>query len=78
MLVRSEMENNYKRLVEEFEFCLRLWEEKGGCGFGSGTRCPECGVPYLLWKLISGEVLDKGEKLSLEEWKEKLLDFKNS
>ncbi len=60
-------------LKEELNFCLKLWEEKGGCGFGGRTKCEQCAVPYLLLKLISGEILH-GEikRLSLDDWKKKV------
>ncbi len=59
-----------KGLKEELGFCLKLWEEKGGCTFGGGNNCEECAAPYLLLKLISGEVLhgDDMKRLSLEDW----------
>lgn len=56
------------KLVHELEFCLRLWEEKGYCEFGGKTECYECGVPYLLLKLINNEVLHgEMERLKLED-----------
>lgn len=65
------MEDNI--LKKELNFCLKLWEEQGGCTFGGGNRCEQCAAPYLLWKLLRGEALH-GEmvRLTLEEWKEKL------
>ena len=63
------LKNNLK---EELNFCLKLWKEKGGCTFGGKTKCEECGVPYFLLKMITGEVLHGDMKrLSLEDWKKK-------
>ncbi|MBU0661151.1 hypothetical protein KKG22_03140 [Patescibacteria group bacterium] len=65
-----------KVLQEELNFCLNMWEEKGGCTFGGGTKCQECASPYLLWKLIAGEVLHGDmERLSLADWREKEKSF---
>ncbi|MBR9678550.1 MAG: hypothetical protein GOU97_04640 [Nanoarchaeota archaeon] len=60
--------------LEELEFCLKLWKEKGGCEFGGQKSCEGCGAPYVLWKLASREVLHgKDQKnLTLKEWKQKL------
>lgn len=66
------------KLIHELEFCLKLWEEKGYCEFGGKTKCEECGTPYLLLKLINNEVLHgKMNRLSLEDWKEKLKKVKS-
>ena len=61
-------------LTDELKFCLKLWEEKGGCEFGGSTKCEQCGTPYLLWKLISSEILHGKDmkRLTLNDWKEKL------
>jgi hypothetical protein len=48
---------NKEDLLKELEFCLKLWEEKGGCEFGKSTQCKDCAAPYLLLKLISGEAI---------------------
>lgn len=62
-------------LIEELEFCLKRWEEKGYCDFDDDKReCPKCGSPYLTYKMLTGE--DAGEDLSLKEWKEKLKEIK--
>lgn len=67
-------------LTGELEFCLKLWEEKGFCEFGGKTLCEECAVPYLLLKLINGEVLHGKEmkRLTLKDWKNKLESIKKS
>jgi hypothetical protein len=57
-----------EKLQEELNFCLDLWEKQGHCSFGISTECKACAVPYLLYKLISQEVIHE-KKLSLEEWK---------
>ncbi len=62
-----------EKLVEELRFCIDLWEKQGRCEFGGNTKCSDCGTPYLLLKLINGEVLHgKIERLTLEDWKNKL------
>lgn len=63
-----------EELKKELNFCLQLWQKQGFCEFGSKTNCKECATPYLLWKLISGEVLHGKEmkRLTLEDWKIKL------
>ncbi|MBW2971992.1 hypothetical protein KY359_03050 [Candidatus Woesearchaeota archaeon] len=64
--------------LEELEFCLEHWEKNGQCTFGGTTKCIECGSPYLLLKMITGEVLHGDMKrLTLEEWKGKVEDIKN-
>jgi len=61
------------KLIHELEFCVDLWEKQGYCEFGEHTNCKECATPYLLLKLITGEVLHgKMERLSLQDWKEKI------
>ncbi|MFH0833305.1 MAG: hypothetical protein V1889_01550 [archaeon] len=64
---------NNQELKEELKFCLKLWKEKSGCHFGGSTKCEQCATPYLLLKLISGEILhDKNmQRLTLNDWKEK-------
>ncbi len=67
-----------EKYLEELGFCMKLWEEKGGCEFGGGTKCEKCAVPYLLLKLISGEILHGDMKrLTLEDWKEKISSLKD-
>jgi len=67
-----------QELKKELQFCIALWEEKGFCTFGNKTECEKCAVPYLLWKLISGEVIhgENIKRLSLEDWKTKLKNLK--
>jgi len=67
-----------EKYIEELEFCLKLWETKDGCTFGGKTKCQNCAVPYLLLKFISGEVLHGNiQRLSLNDWKNKLRDVHN-
>lgn len=62
-----------KKLIEELNFCLDLWEKQGYCEFGGHTKCESCATPYLLLKLISGEVLHGDMKrLTLDDWKKKV------
>ena len=70
---------NKEDLLKELEFCLRLWEEKGGCAFGRFTKCEDCAAPYLLLKFISGEIIHgkDSKRLSLEEWKNKYQELKD-
>ena len=66
-----------EELVKELEFCLKLWQEQGFCKFGGYTKCEQCACPYLLLKLISGEVLHGDmQRLTLEDWKKKLEEVK--
>ena len=67
-----------EELIKEFEFCLELWEKQGYCEFGKHTNCEECASPYLLLKLITGEILHGKamERLTLEDWKLKLNQIK--
>lgn len=62
--------------LEELKFCLKLWGEQGCCEFGIKTYCKECAAPYVLWKMITGEVIHgpKIKRLTLKEWKKKLKD----
>jgi hypothetical protein len=65
-----------KKLTEELKFCLKLWEKQGFCEFGGKTKCEQCAVPYLLWKLITGEILHKKQgRLTLNDWKRKINKF---
>ncbi len=66
-----------QRYIDELEFCLKMWDDKGGCTFGGNTRCEECAAPYLLLKLINGEVLHGDiKRLTLNDWTEKLKELK--
>ena len=58
-----------EKLQKELSFCLDLWEKQGHCNFGISTQCETCAAPYLLYKLISKEVVHE-KRLSLDEWKE--------
>jgi len=63
-----------EKLIEELKFCLELWERQGYCEFGGERKiCEQCAVPYLLWKLLTGEVIH--EKVGLREWKEKVKEI---
>ncbi len=65
------------KLVEELEFCLDIWEKKGYCKFGGHTNCEECGTPYILLKLINGEVLHGDiDRLDLNDWRSKVSKVK--
>lgn len=68
-----------EELIKELEFCLKLWEKQGYCEFGNHTNCQECAAPYLLLKLINGEILHgKMKRLNLEDWKKKLSLLKDA
>lgn len=58
-----------KAFIEELKLCLDLWSKQGFCNFGGKTKCERCAVPYLLYKLITGEVIHK--KLTLDKWNKK-------
>ncbi len=61
-----------ERLLKELVLCLNIWEKRGYCEFGGMTKCEDCGVPYVMWKLITGQVLDKdkvNKRLALNDWK---------
>lgn len=68
------MEDLKNKYIEELKFCLKLWKEQGYCEFGGYTKCNECASPYLMLKLINGEVLHGKEvkRLSLSDWENKL------
>lgn len=68
-----------KILLDELKFCLNIWEEKGGCNFGGFTKCDKCATPYLLSKLITGEVLhdENMQRLTLENWEDKVRLYEN-
>ena len=58
---------------EEINICLKIWEEKGGCTFGGKTKCEECAAPYVLLKMINGELLHGDiQRLSLDDWRTKI------
>ncbi len=62
-----------KIYIKELKFCLSLWKEKWYCAFWWHTKCEQCACPYLLLKLINWEILHgKKNRLSLEEWNEKI------
>ena len=66
-----------EELIKELDFCINLWQKNGHCEFGGYTKCEECAAPYLLLKLINGEVLHgKMKRLTLEDWKKKLSGLK--
>lgn len=66
-----------KDFIKELEFCLRLWQKDQGCSFWWWTKCEQCAVPYLLWKLLTWEVLHWDiKRLTLQDWKEKLKNIK--
>ncbi|MCK4264945.1 hypothetical protein KAW80_01150 [Candidatus Babeliales bacterium] len=62
------------RLKEELDFCIKTWGKQGFCSFGGHTKCEECATPYLMYKLLTNNLLhDKNMKrLSLHDWKELL------
>ncbi|MBN2479367.1 MAG: hypothetical protein JXA94_03985 [Parachlamydiales bacterium] len=64
-----------EKLIEEFKFCLDLWEKQGYCNFGGKTKCENCAALYLLYKLISKEVLcdEKMKRLKLEDFKKLII-----
>lgn len=65
--------NSKDALTKELTLCLELWKKNGGCSFGGGTKCHQCATPYLLLKLINGELLHGTMKrLILKDWQEKL------
>jgi hypothetical protein len=67
-----------ENLIRELAFCLELWGEEGSCGFGNCTKCEQCAAPYLLLKLISGELLHGNmRRLTLKDWKMKLEELRS-
>jgi len=68
-----------EKYMEELDFCMNLWEEKWACEFWWETKCDQCGVPYLLLKLLTWEVLHWKDihRLSKEDWKKKITEIKN-
>ena len=60
-------------MVSELEFCLDFWKKQGKCEYGGSTMCEQCAVPYVIWKITTGEELrGKMERMTLEEWQQKL------
>lgn len=59
---------------DEFQFCLKLWQKQGYCEFGGHTKCEKCAAPYVLWKMMTGQVLHGADckRLTLYEWQELL------
>lgn len=72
------MKKEGEKLIEELEFCLEHWKKQGYCEFGGYTKCEQCAAPYLLYKLITKDVLHGKEtkRLTLEDWKQKLNEIK--
>ena len=70
---------NKKIPLDELKFCLDMWKEKGGCNFGGSTKCEQCGTPYLLLKLINGEILhdENMQRLTREDWEDKIKHYEN-
>ncbi len=64
-----------KSPLEELESCIEIWHDKGHCELGKHNNCYQCGAPYKLLKLITGE--EFMTKLTLDEWKKKLYEMKN-
>ncbi|MDA3836775.1 MAG: hypothetical protein PF542_04080 [Nanoarchaeota archaeon] len=69
-----------EKLIKELKFCIHLWETQGHCEFGGQTDCKQCAAPYLLLKLITGEVLHGKDinKLTLDDWKNKMKEIENN
>ncbi len=67
-----------RQLKAELDFCMKLWEEQGHCTFGEKTQCSQCAAPYVLWKLLTGEVIhgDQIPRLTLEQWHRKIEELK--
>jgi len=63
-----------KDIKKELDFCMKLREEQWDCSFGKSTKCEQCAAMSVLRKLYSWEILD-GQKLSLEDRKEKIKSF---
>lgn len=62
----KEVETLHKEQIDgEIKICLNIIENKGmdKCKWG---YCGHCGVPYLLWKMKTGEVIDD-DKIELPE-----------
>ena len=68
-----------EKLIEELRFCIDLWEKQGYCEFGYHTNCEQCGAPYVLLKLITGEVIHGDvRRLTLEDWKKRLDEIESA
>ncbi|PIQ06329.1 MAG: hypothetical protein COW72_02075 [Candidatus Nealsonbacteria bacterium CG18_big_fil_WC_8_21_14_2_50_37_10] len=39
----------------EIKICQEYYKKKEGCGWG---KCSECGVPFLLYKLYKGKLIE--------------------
>jgi len=70
--------NSKQELLDELETCVKAWENLGYCHIGGRNECFTCPVPYLLLKLITGEVLSErfSFRWKLEDWKDKLIELK--
>ncbi|MBW6451426.1 MAG: hypothetical protein K0B02_01735 [DPANN group archaeon] len=77
--VSNDKENISKAtLVSELEFCINLWKQQSYCEFAGHTDCDKCATPYLLNKLITGELLHGPDvkRLDVNEWYVKLEEIK--
>ncbi len=56
--------------LEELKLCLKIWKKHGHCSFGGNTNCEECGAPYLMYKIITGNALhgEEMKRLVLSDW----------
>ena len=54
---------------KETAMCKKLFKENGGCACG---KCKDCGVIPLLYKLHTGQLLEKSEEI--EEIKNRILN----
>jgi hypothetical protein len=63
-----------KKALSELEYCMKLWTEQEHCSFGEQTNCSDCGAPYVLWKMTTGQVIHGSEhkRLTLNNWKDKI------
>ena len=73
------MHSSKKQLNAELDYCMKLWEEQGRCAFGEKTQCSQCAAPYVLWKMLTGEVIHGPQmsRLTLAQWKKKIEELKN-
>ena len=55
----------------EIKICQEYYKKKGGCGWG---KCSECGVPFLLYKLYKGKLIEN--KNSIKKFREKVFKGK--
>ncbi|MGD0275156.1 MAG: hypothetical protein ABSB79_03705 [Syntrophales bacterium] len=44
------------KIKMELNMCLELWGKQGFCTFGKETRCKQRGAPYVLYKMLTGNV----------------------